>query len=433
MACHLQLLLPDVYLNAASKLVDSDFVRAANKESGILNTMPKAIHFEGRPVWAEISLKAILHNLRVIRRHVGAQRKILAVVKSNAYGLGAVPISKALQKAGTEWFGVTCANEGIELREAGIRKRILVLTGFWPGEEKRLIQNQLTPTVSRVDDLRHIERAAKSLQTKLSGKSRAKSSRVPFHLKINTGMNRLGISPDEIDAFCLALADCPHIRLEGTYTHFASAEDFTAEQTAVQEQLFRDCLDRMRALGVSPGIVHMANSGAICARPSTWGDMVRPGAILYGYHQSFDPPQKKQEVMCAMPLEPCLSLRARIISLREVPAGQAVGYGARFVTSRPSRIAVINAGYADGIVRARTNRGWALVRGRRVPLVGTISMDLTMLDVTDAPEAKLGDVVTLYGKDGQASIEVSEVAREIGTVTSDLLCALGRRVPKFYL
>ena len=433
MARHLQLLPPDVYLNAASKLVGGDFVRAANKESGILKTMPKAIHFEGRPVWAEVSLKAILHNLRVIRRHVGAQRKILAVVKSNAYGLGAVPISKALQKAGTEWFGVTCANEGIELREAGIRRRILVLTGFWPGEEKRLMQNQLTPTVTRVDDLRHIERAAKSVQTKLSGKSRAKSSRVPFHLKINTGMNRLGILPDEIDAFCKALGDCPHIQLEGTYTHFASAEDFTSEQNAAQEQLFRDCLDRMQALGVSPGIVHMANSGAICARPSTWGDMVRPGAILYGYHQSFDPPQKKQEVMCAMPLEPCLSLRARIISLREIPAGQAVGYGARFVTSRPSRIAVINAGYADGIVRARTNRGCALVRGRRVPLVGTISMDLTMLDVTDVPDSKLGDVVTIYGKDGQASIEVSEVAREIGTVTSDLLCALGRRVPKFYI
>jgi alanine racemase len=246
-------------------------------------------------------------------------------------------------------------------------------------------------------------------------------------------MNRLGISPDEVDAFCLALADCPHIQLEGTYTHFASAEDFTAEQTTVQEQLFRDCLDRMRALGVSPGIVHMANSGAICARPSTWGDMVRPGAILYGYHQSFDPPQKRQEVMCSMPLEPCLALRARIISLREIPAGQAVGYGARFVTSRPSRIAVINAGYADGIVRARTNRGCALVRGHRVPLVGTISMDLTMLDVTDVEGTKLGDIVTIYGKDGEASIEVSEVAREIGTVTSDLLCALGRRVPKFYI
>src|SRR6202047_4182382 len=392
-------------------------------------TMSKAIHFEGRPVWAEISLKAILHNLRVIRRQVGGKRKVLTVVKTNAYGLGAVPISKAVQKAGTEWFGVTCANEGVELRDAGIRKRILVLTGFWPGEEKRLIQNQLTPTVSRVDDLRHIERAAKSIR----GKSRAKSSRVPFHLKINTGMNRLGIAPDEIDAFCLALADCPHIQLEGTYTHFASAEDFTAEQTTVQEQLFRDCLDRMRALGVSPGIVHMSNSGAICARPSTWVDMVRPGAILYAYHQSFDPPQKREEVAGAMPLAPCLSLRARIISLRDVPAGQAVGYAARFITVRPSKIAVINAGYADGVVRARTNRGCALVRGLRVPLVGTISMDLTMLDVTDVPGVTLGDLVTIYGKDGKASIEVSDVAREIGTVTSDLLCALGRRVPKYYL
>ncbi|MGB0035594.1 MAG: alanine racemase [Candidatus Acidiferrales bacterium] len=376
-------------------------------------------------MWAEISLAAILHNLRVIRKHTGGKRKVLAVVKSNAYGLGAVPISKALQKAGTEWFGVTCANEGIELREAGIRKRILVLTGFWPGEEKRLIANGLTPTVTRVDDLRHLERAAKS--------ARGKPSRLRFHLKINTGMNRLGISPSEIEPFASALAACPHLELEGTFTHFASAEDFKAEQTSAQEQLFRTCLDRLHALRISPGIVHMANSGAICARPSTWMNMMRPGAILYGYHQSFDPPEKKKEVMGIMPLQPCLSLRARIISLRDVPAGQGVGYGARFVTVRASRIAVINAGYADGVVRQRTNRGCALVRGRRAPLVGTISMDLTMLDVTDVPDAALGDVVTIYGKDGDAAIEVSDVAPEIGTVTSDLLCALGRRVPKYYL
>jgi alanine racemase len=386
--------------------------------------MSKPIHFEGRPVWAEISLQAILHNLRVIRGHVGPQRKILAVVKSNAYGLGAVPISKALQKAGTEWFGVTCANEGIELREAGIRKRILILTGFWPGEEKRLIKNNLTPTVFRVDDLVHWERSARALRVK---------RRVPFHLKINTGMNRLGISPDEIEAFVQNLAECRHIELEGTFTHFASAEDFTAQQTDDQEKIFRDCLQRMRELGVSPGIVHMANSGAICARPSTLGDMVRPGAILYGYYQSFDPPQKKKEVVGQIRLEPSLSLRARIISVRDLGEGESVGYAARFVTSRPSRIAVINAGYADGIVRVRTNRGCALVHGRRAPLVGTISMDLTMLDITDVPEAKLGDVVTIYGKDGDASIEVSDVAREIGTVTSDLLCALGTRVPKFYV
>jgi alanine racemase len=387
-------------------------------------TMAKTIQFAGRPVWAEISLKAILHNLRVIRKQVGARRKILAVVKSNAYGLGAVPVAKALQKAGTEWFGVTCANEGVELREAGIRKRILILTGFWPGEERRLIQNNLTPTVTRVEDLGHLERSAKAA----GGKSRLR-----FHLKINTGMNRLGISADEVDCFARTLARSKHIELEGTFTHFASAEDFTAQQTNDQEKVFLGCLERLRALRISPGIVHMANSGAICARPSTWADMVRPGAILYGYYQSFDPPQKKQEVMGQVALQPCLSFRARIISLRNVPVGEGVGYAARFVTKRPSRIAVINAGYADGVVRALTNRGWALVRGRRVPLVGTISMDLTTLDLTDVPEAVLGEVVTIYGKDGGASIEVSEVAHEIGTVTSDLLCALGRRVPKFYV
>jgi alanine racemase len=386
--------------------------------------MTKTIKFAGRPVWAEISLQAILHNLRAIRKQVGASRKILAVVKSNAYGLGAVPVAKVLQKAGTEWFGVTCANEGVELREAGIRKRILILTGFWPGEEKRLIQNNLTPTVTRVDDLEHLERSAKAAGGK---------SQVRFHLKINTGMNRLGIGADEVECFARKLAGCKHIELEGTFTHFASAEDFTAQQTNEQEKVFLACLERLRALGVSPGIVHMANSGAICARPSTWADMVRPGAILYGYYQSFDPPQKKQEVMGQVALRPCLSLRARIISLRNVPVGEGVGYAARFVTKRPSRIAVINAGYADGVVRARTNRGWALVRGKRVPLVGTISMDLTTLDLTDVPEAVLGDVVTIYGKDADAAIEVSEVAHEIGTVTSDLLCALGRRVPKFYI
>ena len=475
--------------------------------------MTKSIHVGGRPVWAEISLKAILRNLEIIREHVnpgrpagrvgsergieaaggflgnekrtgksacategerqksrqdaGAtrderqesrrdaggtkdRRMILAVVKSNAYGLGAVPVSKALQRAGTEWFGVTCANEGIELRESGIRKRILVLTGFWPGEEKRLLENYLTPTVTRVDDLRHLERAAKSFlgksasQRSARGKSSrrqvssgnpfaAQAPRVRFHLKINTGMNRLGISPSEVEAFASALGECPHLELEGTFTHFASAEDFIGGQTVTQEEMFRSCLDRLRALGVAPGIVHLANSGAICARPETWADMVRPGAILYGYHQRFDPPEKRSEVMAEMPLEPSLSLRARIISLRDVPAGEAVGYSARFITERPSKIAVINAGYADGVVRARTNRGCALVRERRVPLVGTISMDLTTLDVTDVPGVSLGDVVTIYGKDGKSAIEVSDVAPEIGTVTSDLLCALGRRVPKYYV
>jgi alanine racemase len=387
-------------------------------------TMTSRIKVLGRPVWAEVSLGAIARNLRTIRRHIGPKPQILAVVKSNAYGLGAVPVAKALQKAGAERFGVTCANEGIELRESGIRKPILVLTGFWPGEENRLIKNRLTPTVTRLEDVRSLDRAAKSARVK---------SRLRFHLKINTGMNRLGLLPSELGAFASALADSRYIELEGTFTHFASAEDFSARQTDEQEETFRKCLEGLRALGVSPGIVHMANSGAICARPTTWADMVRPGAIIYGYYQSFDPPQKGQEIRDRLPVEPSLSLRAKIITLRDLPAGQPVGYGARFVTERPSRIAVINAGYADGILRQRTNRGCALLRGRRVPLVGTISMDLTTLDVTAVPDAALGDVVTLYGRDGAAEIKVSDVAAEIGTVTSDLMCALGRRVPRYYV
>jgi alanine racemase len=385
----------------------------------------KTIHVEGRPVWAEISLKAISENLKVVRRQIGPKPKVLAVVKSNAYGLGAVPVAKALEKAGADWFGVTCTNEGIELRESGLRKRVLVLTGFWPGEERRLLKQNLTPVVTRLDDVRLLERAAKAIPNK--------KAPIRFHLKINTGMNRLGIEAREVDAFVAALSECRNIALEGTFTHFASAEDFSARQTDDQERLFRGCLTRMRELGVSPGIVHMANSGAICARPTTYMDMVRPGAVLYGYYQSFDPPHKGEEVRERLPIEPCLSLRARIITLRDVPAGQGVGYSARFVTERPTRVAVINAGYADGISRLRSNHGCALVRGRRVPLVGTVSMDLTTLDVTTLPDVKLGDIVTIYGKDGSDSIIVSDVAREIGTVTSDLLCALGRRVPRYYL
>ena len=386
--------------------------------------MAKAIKVLGRPVWAEVSVSAIARNLHTVKKHVGPKTQILAVVKSNAYGMGAVPVAKALEKEGAEQFGVTCANEGVELREAKIRKPILVLTGFWPGEEKRFIEYRLTPALIRLEDVKSYERAAKAARLK---------SRARFHLKINTGMNRLGILPSELEAFAAALADSPHIQLEGTFTHFASAEDFSARQTVDQEELFKQCLERLRGLGISPGIVHMANSGAICARPSTWANMVRPGAILYGYYQSFDPPDKGQEIRDRLRVEPSLSLRAKIITLRDLPAGQPVGYSARFVTQQPSRIAVINAGYADGILRQRTNRGCALLRGRRVPLVGAISMDLTTLDVTSVPEAKLGDVVTIYGRDGNAEIRVSDVAAEIGTVTSDLLCALGRRVPRYYV
>jgi len=394
---------------------------------GLANRVNKKVIFTGRPVWAEVSLGAINANLRAIRRHIGTGRKVLGVVKANAYGLGAIEVSRTLSRTGIDWFGVTSASEGVELRRAGIREPILVLTGFWPGEEPSLFRWHLTPTISNAAQLVRLERAF------VQSKGATARSRYPFHLKINSGMNRLGIAPDSVEKFALVLNKCRYLRLEGTYTHFASAEDFTNPQTSEQEVVFQEALQRLRGAGVDPGMIHLANSGAICARPSTWADMVRAGAILYGYHQNFQPPARKRKVAAELVLRPSLALRARIIALQSVPAGGRVGYGATFAASRPSRIAVLPAGYADGVVRGLSNRGSVLIRGQRAPIVGIVSMDLSAVDVTAIPGVAIGDIATIFGRDGDNAIEVSDAAREIGTVTSDLLCALGQRVPRLYL
>jgi len=390
--------------------------------------MTRGPKFDGRPAWAEVSLGALRHNLNAIQRHIGRKRKVLCIVKANAYGHGAVGVSKALERAGADWFGVTCAAEGAELRQAGIRKPILVLTGFWPGEEEALLSYGLTPAITQLEQLRLLERAVAKKHSKQP---------VGFHLKIDTGMNRLGVASADLPRFVRALSDCPHLQLAGTFTHFASAEDFTHDQTERQEKAFAASLAQLRVAGLDPGITHLANSAGIAARPSTWAAMVRPGAILYGYHQFYNPPERESEMKAKLPLRPVLSLRARIILLRDVPAGQGVGYNARFVARCDSRVAVIAAGYADGLVRQRSNgdlnagaRSRVIVKGRCAPLVGTISMDLAMVDVTDVPGARVGDTCTIYGKDGCA-IYPSDVARDLHTVTSDLLCAIGKRVPRF--
>ena len=401
--------------------------------------MASRIHFDGRPIWAEVSLGALTRNLRAIRRYVNAPgapavpgaspqkksppRKVLAVVKGDAYGHGAAPVARALERAGADWFGVTCAAEGADLREAGVRKPILVMTGFWTGEEKSLLDHKLTPAVTGLETLRWLERAA----------ARRRRGPVGFHLKVDSGMNRLGVLPEEIPAFARALADSPHVRLDGVFTHFASSDVLTSSQTESQTARFSIALENLRALAIPAGLVHMANSAAVGARPDTWAAMVRPGAQLNGYHQFYDPPERRAEMEAKLPLRPALSLRARIVLVRDVAAGASVGYNARWTASRPSRIAVISAGYADGLLRALTNRGRALVHGKFAPLVGTISMDLATADVTAIDGVKPGDIATLYGADGPASQWVSEVAATLGTVSSDLLCAIGKRVPRFYI
>ena len=408
-----------------------------SKQKSSRNEVRKQAHSEARrPVWAEVSLGALAHNLAAIREYVNppeenrkTPRKILSIVKGNAYGHGGPQVAKALEKAGSDWFGVTCTDEGIAVRENGVRKPILVLTGFVPGEETRLLKYDLTPAVHRCDQLPLLERAA----------ARASSrKRATFHLKIDTKMNRLGIAPTDIECFARQLAKCKHLQLSGVFSHFASSGVFTDDavgrQTQEQEECLYAALDRLRALGIDPGLVHLANSAAIVSRPETWADMVRPGAILYGYHPGYDPAERREEAERLLPLKPVMSLRTKIIHLRRVPAGAGVGYDATFVPKRPSLIGVLAAGYGDGIHRSLGNRGSVLVRGKLAPLVGIISMDVTMIDVTDVERVEVGDVATIYGTDERSNVILANrVARSIGTVTSDLLCAVTQRVERVYV
>jgi len=404
-----------------------------------MTTVPSArtqLKIEGRPVWAEISASALTHNMRAIRDFVNppsekrkTPRKVLSIVKGNGYGHGGPQVARILEKAGSDWFGVTCTNEGIDVRRAGVRKPILVLTSFWPGEEANLLRHDLTPVVHRCEQLQALDHAAAK---------RTSRKPVSFHLKIDTGMNRLGMATNDVECFVRQLAKCKHLRLGGVMTHFASSEAFApapqGQQTLEQEQSFYAALDRLRQLGVDTGIVHMANSAAIAARPESWGDMVRPGVILYGYHPGYDPPEQRAEAERRLPLKPVMSLRTRIISLRRVPSGAGVGYGAKFVAQRLSVIAVLAAGYGDGIHRSLGDgRGCVLVRGKLAPIVGIVSMDVTMIDVTDVPGIEIGNVATIYGTDGEHVHAANAVARGIGTVTSDLLCAVAARVPRIYV
>ena len=398
-------------------------------------TKNSKIDFERRPVWAEISLSALKRNLNAIRAFVNppgekrkTPRRVLCIVKGNGYGHGGPQVAKALEKFGADWFGITCTEEGIAVRKAGVKGPVLILTSFVPGEEPHLLKHNLTPVIHRCEQLAVLNRAAVR---------HAKRKPVVFHLKIDSGMNRLGISPESMGCFAAQLAKCRNLKLGGVFTHFASSgvflDSLAGRQTSEQEEKFFAALERLKKLGLDPGIVHLANSAAIASRPETWADMVRPGAILYGYHPGYDPTELREESERKLPLKPVMSLRSRIISLRDVPAGQGVGYDSTFVTSRASKIAVLAAGYGDGIHRSLGNKGKVLVRGTLAPIVGIVSMDVTMVDVTDVPEVSIGDVATIYGTEGNDVVLANRVARTIGTVTSDLLCAVSARVPRFYV
>ena len=371
----------------------------------------------GRPTWAEIDLNALAHNFRVIRNHVGDQVKILAAVKANAYGHGAVECARLLAREGVDWFGVALPEEGLDLRRAGLKSPILCLAGFWPGQEAACLRQKLTPVVYRLDLIESLDRAA-----------RGAGVTVPVHVKIDTGMGRLGVPARSSADFCAALKRYRNIRIDGLMTHLAAADDEAKEEfTGDQLAKFENAIAIFRARGFNPELVHAANSAATFARRRTTDNLVRPGGSLYGFVTDVFPAQIEPPQ-----LKPVMSLHSRIMLLKKVSKGEKLGYGGTFETRRESLIATLPIGYDDGYVRGLSNRGRVLVRGQFVPVVGRVSMDLTLIDVTDVAGVEMDDHVTLLGADGNSRITAEEIGAAAGTISYEITCGISNRVPRFY-
>ena len=368
---------------------------------------------EQRPTRAEVSLDAVDANLAAVRARVG-DLPILGVVKANAYGHGAVPVARALAGAGIDSLGVAMLEEAKELRRAGITTPLLMMGALEPEQMDAVIREGVTPALFREDQ-------AEALDLSASRHGRP----APIHLKIDTGMGRLGVPWRRVEGFLDVLSRCPRLVLEGVFSHLACADDPDHPLTQTQIDRFEEVLGRIRSRGFTPRFCHLSNSAALLDRPPTWMNLVRPGLILYGYR----PSARNRSI----PLRPVLRFVTRVVFLKEVAAGDAVGYGATFRAERTSRIATVAAGYDDGVIRSLSNRGHFLIRGRRVPIVGRVSMDLTTLDVTDFPEVALGDEAALIGGQGEESQGADRVGAEADTISWEILCGIGCRVPRVYL
>ncbi|HZC24248.1 MAG TPA: alanine racemase [Candidatus Binatia bacterium] len=375
-----------------------------------------------RPTWADVSLTTLRQNFRTVQKHVGADATVCAVVKADAYGHGAVECSRALEAEGARWLGVTSLDEAIPLREAGVRASILLMTGFWRGEETEIVRLHLTPTVWEPWHIESIENAAAAL-----------GARHPVHLKVDTGMGRLGVAVEQLPALLEKLGAARHLSLEGVSTHLADSEVMDAPSVAEQERRFDAALQMVREAGMEPSLVHMANTGAVISRRETWNTMVRPGVALYGYYLPFQ--RAGREVSgrtLRLPVKPILTWKTRILSLRDFGANQALGYGGTYVTKAPAHVAVLPVGYADGYNRQLSNRGRVIVRGHYAPIVGRISMDLTLVDVTGIPGVVVGDEVILLGSGEGLSVDALEHAELANSTPYEILCNISKRVPRRY-
>jgi alanine racemase len=376
-----------------------------------------------RPTWADVSLSTLRQNFRTVQKHVGAAVTVCAVVKADAYGHGAIECSRALQGEGAKWLGVTSLDEAIPLRDAGIQSNILLMTGFWRGEEAEIIRLQLTPTVWELWQIESLDKAAAGLGV----------ARHPVHLKVDTGMGRLGVAVEQLPAVLRALSTAKHLRLEGLSTHLASSEIMDAPSVAEQERNFEAARNIVREAGFEPSFVHMANTGAVISRRETWNTMVRPGVALYGYYLPFQ--RAGREVSggtLRLPVKPILTWKTRILSLRNFAANQPLGYGGTYATKAPAHVAVLPVGYADGYNRQLSNRGRVIVRDHYAPIVGRISMDLTLADVTGIPGVSVGDEVILLGSTDGLSVDALEHAELANSTPYEILCNISKRVPRRY-
>jgi len=366
-----------------------------------------------------VSLSQIARNYRNVCSVVGPAVEVAAVVKADAYGHGALEISRTLLAEGARWLAVSSVDEGVSLRESGIRSaRILVMGGFLPDEGALIARHSLTPVVHSLDQIRQVERVA-----------REAGQPIAFHLKIDTGMSRLGTLAAAQDIL-QAVSETRQSRIEGLMTHFASAANYESTQTADQLDRFHAVAGELRRAGVTPPILHTSSTIAIAyGRTEGWHGLVRAGHAIYGYVS----PARGEAPPSLLQVKPALTWKARILEVKDIPEGSFVGYGATFRAPRPMRIGILGAGYADGIFHRLSNRGKVIADGKLTPILGTISMDLTTIDLSHTTALAPGDSVTLLGSEGESTLDAQQIARTAGTISYNILCSISARVRRVYV
>lgn len=367
--------------------------------------------------WVEISRAQISENFAAIRRAVEPDTQVMPVVKADAYRHGAVEVSRILEADGARWLAVSNTEEGVVLREAGVKARILVMADFLPFTREAMLAHHLTPVIHSLEDLAELDRLAQS-----------KGERSRYHLKVDTGMGRLGVAPDP-SRIVAAVANAKHVDFEGLMTHFASAGNYESAQTEHQIKIFDSVAGALEQAGLKPGLLHSSSTIPVAyGRRAAWRSMVRPGHAVYGYVS----PARGPAPSGLLTVKPALSWRATVLSVKDLPAGALVGYGGMFRAPRPLRVAVLAAGYADGIPHRLSNRGSVIVKGKIVPMLGAVSMDLTTVDVSQVPNVAVGDAVTLLGSEGAVSIDAQQIAKWAGTISYSVLCGIHARVKRIY-